>query len=124
MQRISANLVWAIVVLFVATLAAVVVLVALVGVDGSAALVASLAANLGTIVAVLANFQRTGVVEQKVNQVASDAHDLVNGLLDAKVRAGVADVLQPHLIDPEADDQLERDRHRVREAHSDYLDQP
>lgn len=117
-MKISANLVWAIVALFLGTLAAVVVLVAFVGVEGSAALVTGILANVGTIVAVLANFQRTGVVETKVEQVATDTHSLVNGLLDAKVRAGVADVVQPHLIDPDAELQLERDRIVRDQAHS------
>lgn len=118
-MKTSANLVWAIVVLFIATLASVILLVWLVGVEASTALVASLVANLGTIVAVLANFQRTGVVEGKVDQVAADAHDLVNGLLDAKVRAGVAEVLVPHMVDPEAAHQLRQDRARVEQARDD-----
>lgn len=116
-MKISANLVWAIVVLFSVTVAGVVAMVVAVGVEASTALVAALLGQVGTVVAVLANFQRTGVVEQKVDAVASDAHDLVNGLLDAKVRAGVAEVLQPHLIDPEAEDQLHHDRLRVDRSH-------
>jgi hypothetical protein len=60
----------------------------------------------------------------KVDRVAQDTHDLTNGLLDSKVRAGFADVA-PHLVHPEArplveDDRLTRSRaHEVMDARDD-----
>lgn len=54
------------------------------------------------------------VTAAKVDQVATDTYRLTNGLLDAKVRAGVADVIRPEHIDPAAENQLVNDR-RVRD---------
>lgn len=45
----------------------------------------------------------------KLDKVAKDTHDLTNGLLDSKVRAGVADVIRPQHVDPDVLEQLERD---------------
>lgn len=52
----------------------------------------------------------------RVDQMRGTVDDLANGKMDAKIRAAVADVIQPHLIDPAMDDQLELDRER-RDAH-------
>lgn len=105
---------WAIVVLFVVTLAAVVAVVILAGND--AALVAALLGALAPTAAVLVNLYATSQVRSRVDTVAQDTHDLRNGLLDAKVRAGVADVLHPELLDPDyvegtqsTEDQVRRD---------------
>lgn len=45
-------------------------------------------------------------------QTKATVDDLANGRMDAKIRAGVADVLQPHLIDPTVEPQIEADRER------------
>lgn len=111
--------VWAIVVLFVSSLASIVLLTSLTDDStANAALVGSIMTNLGAIAAVMVNLNRTNSVGAKVDQVAEDAHNLVNGLLDAKVRAGVADVIHDDLIDPDATHQLRADRAR-RAEHQD-----
>lgn len=94
------TIVWAVVVLFAVDLAAVVVVAILLG-DTSAALVASILAAMPATAAVIVNLSATAKVQAQVSTVAQDTHDLRNGLLDAKVRAGVADVIHPELIDPE-----------------------
>lgn len=85
------TIVWAIVVLFACTLAAVVALVALV--DDASEYVVPIIGTATTTVAVLAAMR-------SIDQVRQDTHALTNGLLDRKVRAGVADVLPDELVDP------------------------
>ena len=87
----SVQVVWAIVVMFGLTMAAVVVVLAL---GGPESIVLAVFGQLAAIVAVLVNLRVTARVER-------DTKDLRNGLLDAKVRAGVADVLPDHLVDPD-----------------------
>lgn len=84
--------VWAIVTLFGATILGS-TLVAVFAEGGAPTLIAAMFANLVTVVAVLANIR----VSQEVRQ---DTRDLRNGLLDAKIRAGVVDVLPNDLVDP------------------------
>lgn len=52
----------------------------------------------------------------KLDKVERQVDDLTNGLMDAKIRSGVADVLPNHLVDPAALEQLEADRQRRRGA--------
>lgn len=111
-RDIGSQLVWAIVVLFVATLAAVVVIVAVTDSVTAGAMAAAVFGQLGTIVAVLGTWRAVGGVQQ-------DTNELKNGLLDAKVRSGVADVLPDHMLDPayvETGQRL-RDDERRGEAH-------
>lgn len=68
-----------------------------------------LAALSSTVVGVLA-LAKIGSVERTVD-------DLANGKMDAKIRAGIADVLPEHLIDNKARPQLEQDRRRRDERH-------
>lgn len=56
--------------------------------------------------------------EAKVDKVAQDTHELTNGLLDSKVRAGFADVA-PHLVHPSAADLIDEDRATRDRAHED-----
>lgn len=68
-----------------------------------------------TIAAVALLVQVRGV-QADVSQVREDTHALTNGLLDSKVRAGVADVIRDEHLDPEAvqlihEDRAVRDRH-------------
>jgi hypothetical protein len=120
--KTTRTIVWAIVALFVTTMLVVAYLSTAVESSAAAALVASLLGNLSALAAVLVNLQRTANVESTVNDVARDTHDLRNGLLDAKVRSGVADVLPDHLVDPAASHQLRQDRARIEEAHRDNGD--
>lgn len=53
----------------------------------------------------------------KIDKIGQQVDDLANGKMDAKIRAGVADVLGDHLIDPAATQQLEADRARRDEGH-------
>lgn len=110
-DRTARTVILAIVILFSVTLVAVTLLTLFTkDPESNTALVASLFGNLGAIAAVLVNLQRTASVEEKVDTVGQQTSDLVNGLLDAKVRAGVADVMHPDLIDPDAHAQLHADR--------------
>lgn len=60
---------------------------------------------IGTLTASLVGLART-------EQIKTTVDDLNNGRMDAKIRAGVADVLGEHLIDPKARQQIEADRDR------------
>lgn len=46
---------------------------------------------------------------------ATAVAELANGSMDAKIRLAVAEVLAPHLVDPQARDQLAADQHRADE---------
>lgn len=85
------TLIWAVVALFATDVAAVAVVVAL---GGPETIVVSLLGQLPVMAAVMLSLR-------SVEQVKRDTADLRNGLLDAKVRAGVADVLPDHLVDPD-----------------------
>lgn len=85
------HIIWAVVLLFSVTVVAVVLLAALVD-DASQYVTAILAAATPTI-AVLAAMRA-------IEGVKRDTHALTNGLLDRKVRAGVAEVLPDELVDP------------------------
>lgn len=70
-----------------------------------------------TIAAVALLVQVRGV-QADVAQVRQDTHALTNGLLDSKVRAGVADVIKDEHLDPDAvalivDDRAVRDRNHA-----------
>lgn len=73
-------------------------------------LVAILIGSLAPTLASLGVLAKVNGTEAKVDQVAQDTYRLTNGLLDAKVRAGMADVLPDHLIDPDAHEQIKADR--------------
>lgn len=62
----------------------------------------------GTMIVAVVTLGRTG-------QIKGTIDDLANGKMDAKIRAGVADVLADHLVDEGAKPQLARDR-AVRDA--------
>ncbi len=49
-------------------------------------------------------------VGRKQDELGEGVDKLRNGEMDAKLRAAVAEILAPHLIDPEALPQLEEDR--------------
>lgn len=72
-----------------------------------AVLFANLAAALPSVLALA-----------KVSNTAEQVDKLANGLMDAKVRAGLADVLPDELIDPDAQHQLRADRARRAQAHT------
>lgn len=105
---------WAIVVLVAITLAAVVALTTLAppGEDRRT-VVLQVLGILAPTLAVMVTLVQVGRVQAQVETVARDTHDLTNGLLDSKVRAGVADVLHDDLMDPEAADQVAEDRARI-----------
>lgn len=109
-QTTTRTIVRAVVVLFTCSLAAVVALTIFVDDSGTeSALVGAVFTNLAAIAAVLVNVQRTNAVGAQVDQVATHTEALTNGLLDAKVRTAVAEVMRPDLVDPEARDQLAAD---------------
>lgn len=108
----STQVVWAIVALFSATILGSTLVAVFAEGDAAATLVAAMMANLLTVVAVLANLR-------VATQVRQDTAELKNGLLDAKVRAGVADVLPDHLVDRDYVEtgQRVRDDERRGESH-------
>lgn len=55
----------------------------------------------------------------KVEKIAKDTHDLTNGLLDSKLRAGIADVAHPSFIRPDAHEQIAEDRAARARSHHD-----
>lgn len=65
-------------------------------------------ANLASTVAVMVNLVKTHNVEHQVDNLA-------NGLMDAKIRSNVAEVIDPALIDDQAIPQLEEDHARIAE---------
>lgn len=69
-----------------------------------------------TIAAVALLVQVRGV-QADVSQVRQDTHALTNGLLDSKIRAGVAETVRPDLVDPEIAATIERDREVRSDAH-------
>lgn len=74
-------------------------------------LITSLLGTLAPTIAALALLVKVNSTEAKVDRVEATTDRLANGLLDAKIRAGVADVLDPSLIDETAHQQLATDRH-------------
>jgi hypothetical protein len=79
---------------------------------------------LGVLAKVNAVDQKADATSAQVSQVAQDTYRLTNGLLDAKVRAGVADVLPDHLIDPDAREQIADDRRVREEQHEESEERP
>jgi hypothetical protein len=104
-NRASINsLIWGIVLIFVCTLlAATVIYIAVPDRESTVPLILALIALPTTVAGTLLTLT-------KVNQTNSQVEQLTNGLMDAKVRAGVADVLPEHLLDPQARDQIAIDR--------------
>lgn len=74
-----------------------------------------------TIAAVALLVQVRGV-QADVSQVRQDTYALTNGLLDSKVRAGVADVIRDEHLDPDADALIREDRAVRDRAHDDGSD--
>lgn len=85
-----------------------------------ALLIGALAPTLASL-AVLAKVQgvdeKADRTSREVSAVRQDTYALTNGLLDAKVRAAVADVAHPSFIRPDAAEQIAADR-AVRESAS------
>lgn len=86
------------------TLVAAVGLVAFAPADADLGLLIGLLfTNVGTMV--------TGIVGLVLTeQVRGTVDELANGKMDAKIRAGVADVLPDHMVDPKVRPQVARDR--------------
>jgi hypothetical protein len=72
-------------------------------------LVVILVGQLATVVPVMVSVVKVNTIANQVDEVAQDTERLANGTGDAKIRAAVAAVLAPHLIDPEIRPQLEAD---------------
>lgn len=70
-----------------------------------------------TIAAVALLVQVRGV-QADVQQVRQDTHALTNGLLDSKIRAGVAETVRDELVDPAAADLLRTDRQTRADHHT------
>jgi hypothetical protein len=116
--KTTRTIVWAVVALFVCSVAAVTLLQLFAPEDANATITALLASMPATV-AVLANLVRTDQAASIASEIRQDTQDLTNGLLDAKVRSGVAQVLAPELVDDDIAEQLEHDRARIDAAHGD-----
>ena len=103
-------LVVGVVVVFCFTIAGVVT-IALAGPDQEAT-VTILVGLLAPTITSLVTLAKTSGVAAQVEKVASDTDDLTNGLMDAKIRAAVADVLPEDQLDPDASDLIADDRDR------------
>lgn len=66
--------------------------------------------TLALIAGLVAVTRKQEETARQLDDVKRDVTYLANGGMDAKVRAGVADVLPDHLLDPEAAEQIEADR--------------
>lgn len=75
-------------------------------------LVAILLATVPSTIASLVGLVKLSGVAEQVTDVATDTHELTNGLGQAKLRAAVAEVVHPDLIDPAALPQLAADKAR------------
>lgn len=94
------TIIWAIVALVALTLASI-VLLALFYTGDSLPLITLVLSAVTPTITVLAAMRQVETVRGEVSQVRADTHALTNGLLDSKVRAGVAEVLPDQLVDPE-----------------------
>lgn len=93
-------------VMFCFVVSAVVVIAIAVPEGGNpGSLIALLLGAFASTIPALATLAKVGGVEKRVE-------DLSNGLMDSKVRAGVADVVADHLIDPTVHARLVDDRAR------------
>lgn len=64
----------------------------------------------GTTLALLATLARVGAVDAKVDSVTESVDYLANGGTDAKIRAGIADVVKEDFIKDDVGEQLDADR--------------
>lgn len=81
--------------------------------------VGPLLGTLAPTIAAVALLVQVKNVQADVSQVRADTHALTNGLLDSKVRAGVADVIRDEHLDPEAVALIKDDRQVRDRAHGD-----
>lgn len=107
-----------VVVVFCFTIAAcVAIFVAAPDGANTGSLVTILLSSVAQVIGVLALLIKVSGTDAKVDQVAQDTYRLTNGLLDAKVRAGVADVVDPSLLREDAHVQVALDRQVRSQVH-------
>lgn len=125
-QKSSTNVALIVVaIVFSVTLAAAVIVFA-VAPEGSntvtliGALLGTLAPTIAAL-AVLVQVKAVAVTQaqhgERIDRVAEDTYALTNGLLDSKVRAGVADVMRDDLLDPAAEPLVDADKRAIAEHH-------
>lgn len=77
-------------------------------------LLGAVGTGLALVIAQVANYVKTGRVESRVAAQGAQVEYLTNGGTDAKVRAGLADIIDPRFLKPDVGEQLEADRaHRA-----------
>jgi len=87
--------------------------------------VAPLVGLVAPTVAALASFAAVQRVGERVQRVEKHTDDLANGKMDAKIRAGVADVIPDRLLDETyTRHQLAADRIRARSSDGPSKDDP
>lgn len=101
----------AVCVVFMVTIGATIGIIVAVD-DGARAssLVSIILPSGGTVILGLLALFKLGSVEATLAEVKSQTNDLTNGKMDAKIRAGIADVLADHFIDPASVQQIALDR--------------
>lgn len=99
-DKTTRTLVWAIVILTLGVVLAVVLVALLAPTDTARDTITQVLGVLAPTAAVLATLRAVSTVQGQVQEVAADTHALTNGLLDAKVRAATAEVVHPDLVDP------------------------
>lgn len=114
----TTTVVWGAVVVFATTLGAIVALSFAVE-DGARleSLVGLILPAAGTLLIGFLALDRVAKVDEKIDRVEKHTTDLTNGLMDAKMRAAVADTVKDMYLDPGAEQQLVADRQR-RDAHN------
>lgn len=123
--RTMRTLVWAVVALVTVTLGSVVALVVLAPPEvDRQGLVVQVLGVIAPTLAVLVTLRQVSQVQGQVDRVAQDTHDLTNGLLDRKVRSGVAEVLHPNLLDPSSAAQVAEDRQVMADRAEDLEEGP
>jgi hypothetical protein len=86
------------------------VLIALFGPEDSGVLIAQFFGSLAIGLPAVLGVAKAYEVSRKQEEIGAGVDKLRNGEMDSKLRAAVAEILAPHLIDPEALPQLEEDR--------------
>lgn len=116
-DKTTRTIVWAVVILTAVVVAAVVLLELFADPTRETDAASKVLSVLAPTIAVLATLRAVGAVQGTVERVERDTHALTNGLLDSKVRAGVAEVVHPELVDPAYSDKRVTDQRAVDDAH-------
>lgn len=77
----------------------------------------AIAGGMGLLATQVLNYLKTTRVAEVAESTDTKVTELTNGLMDAKIRAAVSEVVQPHLINPDAEGLIEADKARRENGH-------